>query len=984
MNNQTNLNNTNSPKSNSNSFRNKFYNKNEKKESKNKNNEKRKINKENEKEKIYWHALSSNEVIKKLKSNIKGLTEFESSKRIKEYGKNEIKKIRRLYPLKIMLSQFKSFFVLLLILAAFVSALVSHFVDTYAILAIIVLNAGIGFFQDYKAEKTIQALKKMLVTRAKVMRSNTLKEINASEVVPGDILVLQEGDKVVADARIIEVRDLQTNEAVLTGESMPIDKTSKMLKPSTEVYERVNMLYKGTTVVRGSGKAIVIATGMNTEFGEVARMVQKTKSERTPLLKKIDSFAKKLGLIIIAISLIVLFAAIASGINKIQALLTSISLAVAAVPEGLPAVITICLALTVQRMYKMKSLIRKLPAAETLGRVTVICTDKTGTITGEEMTVTNLYYDNKVINTDNLIQIDNEKENASKVSEENIEGRLSNKLNNKLEGEPLGLLFKINCLCNDAYIEELGSQELKKQEEREKGKGEIGKREGEVKVTKLKIIGDPTEAALIKIAYRFGFDKKELTEKEPLVKEFPFSSTRKMMSIIRKRSRSSNSYSLTSYVKGAPDIILGKCTRELINNSVVKLTATRRQELIKIYEELATQGLRVLGFAYKSLFLQPQEKKIENIKFTEKDSEQDLIFVGFQGMLDPPRKEVKPAIEACKKAGIAVKMVTGDALLTAKAIASQIGLHGPSIEGYNLDKMSDAELSEQIRNTVIFARTTPKHKLRIVNLLKKQQEIVAVTGDGVNDAPALKRADIGIAMGIKGCDVARESSKMVLLDDNFASIVKAVKEGRRSYSNIKKFIKFLLATNFGEIEIILFSLFLGFPLPLLPLHILWINLITDSTPALALGVEPTEKGIMKQRPEPKENIIHGMLIFITIASILAFASALTAFLIFMPDLNKARTAALTTVVLFEIFFVFTCRTNKPIQKIGFFSNKFLIFAVISSIILQMIALYSPLNMVLHLNPLGIKEWPIILGLSFSGLILFEIVKNIKYKIKNKK
>ncbi len=869
---------------------------------------------------IYWHTLSSTEAVKRLKSDVNGLDDEQVFERLKKYGKNEIKRIRRLEPLKILFEQFKSFFVILLIIAAIISGLVSHWIDMYIILIIVIMNAGIGFFQNYKAERSILALRKMLVTKTKVIRSGILKEINTKEVVPGDILIIDEGDKVVADCRIIQTNDLQTNEAVLTGESVPVNKNSSILNRGIEIYGRANMLYKGTSVVRGSARALVVATGMNSEFGKIAGLVQKTRTEKTPLQVKLDSFARNLSFVVIGIAVLIIILGLSFGMDKLQIFLTSISLAVAAVPEGLPAVITICLAFAVQRMYKSNSLIRTLPSAETLGRVTVICTDKTGTITEEKMKVTDLYFDNKVIKTKNLIK-----------------GKIKNKA--------LRLLFKINCLCNNARIEKINEKE--------------------------NIIGDPTEEAILKISSDFGFDKKTLTEQNQRIEEFAFTSTRKMMSIIRDSGGSGNS-NFISYVKGAPDVVLGKCTREFIGNSDLRLINSRRKELISVYEEMASQGLRVLAFAYKKL----DKKK----SYIQKDAESDLIFVGFQGMLDAPRKEVKGAIGQAKKAGIKIKMITGDSILTAKAVASQIDINGRAITGSQLDNMGDDELKKQIKDIVVFARTTPEQKLRIINILKEQGEIVAVTGDGINDAPALKRADIGIAMGIRGDDVARETSNIILLDDNFASIIKAVREGRRAYSNIKKFVKFLLATNLGEIAVILFSIIVTMPLPLLPLHILWINLITDSTPALALSNESAEKEIMEQKPKSKEGILHGIWFFILVAGLLAFIATIMTFLIFMPQLDKARTAALTTLVIFEIFFVFTCRSDKPIQKIGFFTNKFLIIAVLGSIALHLIAMYTPINKFLYMIPLGLFDWVKIFGLSISGLVFFEIAKNIRYKI----
>jgi len=867
-----------------------------------------------EKKEIFWHAISSDKAIEKLKSKSNGLSDEEAAERIKIYGKNEIRKIRRLEPLRILFEQFKSFFVILLIIAAVISGFVAHWVDMYVILGIVVLNAGIGFFQNYKAEKTILALKGMLVTKTKIIRSGILKEIPASEIVPGDILMLQEGDRIVADSRIIETHDLQTNEAVLTGESMPINKTVMKIELEVPIHERTNMLYKGTSIVRGSCKALVVATGMNTEFGKIATMVQKARAEKTPLQVKIDNFALKLGLIIIGLALVITILGLAFGLDKLQVFLTSVSLAVSAVPEGLPAVLTIALALAVQRMYKQKSLIRTLPSAETLGRVTVICTDKTGTLTEEKMSVTDLYFDNKIVKTSNI-------------------SKKNNGTNKALE-----LLFKINCLCNNARIEKIDEKEI--------------------------IIGDPTEAALLYLASKFDFDKKTLTEKEPRIKEFAFTSKRKMMSIVRKYDKS-----FVSYVKGAPDVILEKCTREVIGNSSLRLTSKRRKELFKVYKEMAAQGLRVLGFAYK-----PSEK------ITQKDAESELIFVGFQGMLDPPRKEVKGAIKACQEAGIKVKMITGDSALTAKAIASQIGLAGKSIEGKEIEKMSDSELIKIIKETTIFARTTPEQKLRIVNLLKKEKEIVAVTGDGVNDAPALKRADIGIAMGIRGTDVARETSNIILLDDNFASIVKAVEEGRIVYDNTKKFTKFLLGVNFSEMILILYSILLRLPLPLLPLHILWMNLITDSIPALALSAEKGED-VMKRKPQKEESILQGIILFIITAGFLAFIIYLAIFYFGLShfDIDKTRTMVLTTSILFQMFFVFVCRSKKPIQKIGILSNRWLILAVSASIILHLIFMYTSLGSLIYIVPLNLKDWFIVLSLAISGLLIFEIGKNIKYR-----
>ncbi|UZE94133.1 MAG: HAD-IC family P-type ATPase [Candidatus Pacearchaeota archaeon] len=876
------------------------------------------------KESIYWHTLSSDKAIEKLKSKFTGLNDKEATKRLEEYGKNEIRKIRRFEPLRILFEQFKSFFVILLILAAIVSAFVAHWIDMYVILGIVILNAGIGFFQNYKAEKSIQALRGMLVTKAKVLRSGILKEIPASEIVPGDILILQEGDKVVADSRIIETSDLQTNEAVLTGESTPVDKETKILDVETEIYNRSNMLYKGTSVVRGSCKALVVATAMQTEFGKIASMVQKTRAERTPLQIRLDSFAKKIGVIVIILVAVIAGLGIYFGLDKVQMFFTAISLAVAAVPEGLPAVITIGLAIAVRRMYRVKSLIRKLPAAETLGRVTVICTDKTGTITEEKMTVTNLYYDNKIIKAENIGE-------------------------GKVKDKALRLLLKINCLCNNARLEKIDDEE--------------------------EIIGDPTEAALIRIASNLGFDKKILTEKEPRVKEFAFTSKRKMMSIVRKTD-----FQNISYVKGSPEVILEKCSKELVGNTALRLVARRRKELLIVYEEMASQGLRVLGFAYKPV----------NKKFTQTDAESELIFVGFQGMLDPPRPEVKEAIKATKEAGIAVKMITGDAKLTAIAVAKQIGLVGEAVVGREIEKMSDEELKSKIKETVIFARTTPEQKLRIINILKEQKEIVAVTGDGVNDAPALKRADIGVAMGIRGTDVTRDVSDMILTDDNFASIAKAVKEGRRVFDNIKKFSYYLLSSNLAEIFIIVFALLfasqLGWPtmLALLPIQILWINLVSDGIIALTLSLEHPEADVMKRKPTEAKLFTSGIVvIWFLLAILITLGILLSINMISALDAIKLQTVAFTGLVFFEGFNAINFRSfRQSLYKLK--ANWLLFGAIIISFILQILIVQTPfLQTLFGTSSLTLKEFSGIFLISLSILVVGELFKYLKPKIFNR-
>jgi Ca2+-transporting ATPase len=874
------------------------------------------------------HALDAREVLKKLGSSESGLSEEEAKKRLKTYGRNEIKEVHKVSALAIFISQFNSFFVYLLFAAALISLLFSHWLDFYAILAIIILNASLGFVQNYKAEKAIYALKKSLIRKAKVIRENKIHEIDAEEVVPGDILLLEEGDKIVADARLLEVNELQCNEAALTGESLPVTKTTKALAANTALAERKNMVYCGTEVVGGKGKAVVVATAMQTEFGKIARAVQEVKKEKTPLQKKLDSFAKKFGIGIIALAFVIALVGIFLGIDKINMLLTSISLAVAAVPEGLPAVITITLAIAVKRMYKVNSLIRKLPAAESLGRVTVIATDKTGTITKEEMEAVRFFADDKIKGLEEM---------------------------KRARSESDTMLLKIGVLCNNARMEI-------KEEDKGKSKGK----------EKILFFGDPTEQALLRSAFELGIDKKALEEKEVKIKEFPFSSARKMMSVIRK-----DKSGLISYVKGAPEVIISKSSYELRNKRLYRLNELRKRQLLAVYEQLAEDGLRVLAFAYK---------RINEI--SQREAEHNLVFVGFQGLLDPPRPEVKDAIKSCKEAGIEVKMITGDSAITARAIAREIGLAGNLLTGEEIDKLNDDELKEKLKDTTIFARVTPEHKLRIVSLLK-QSHVVAVTGDGVNDAPALKKADIGIAMGQRGTDVARDVSDVVLVDDNFASIVNGVKEGRRVFDNIKKFSYYLISSNLAEIFIVTFALLfgakLGIPmLILLPIQLLWINLVTDGIIAIALSFEGYESNVMKRKPESGE-LFNARIIAIWLL-LAGFITAFTLLLLNLAngDAIKMSTIAFTALVFFEGFNALNFRSfREPIYKLK--ANWWLVGAIVLAFCLQLLILSLPfLHKFFGVTALNARE----LGLTFFASILVlvggEIFKFALRKIESKK
>lgn len=849
-----------------------------------------------------YHAKSAKEVISELGSNVEGLSQEEVKKRISEYGLNKLKRTRQFNALKVLLSQFKSFLIIVLIFAAVLAFFMHSVIDSIVILVIVVLNAGIGFTQEYRAEKAIESLKKIMVPEAKVLRNGRVVRINSEEIVPGDILILSEGDKIMADARILKSDGLKINEASLTGESVAVEKRFVKLSDSVPLPERVNMVYQGTQVVFGSGRAIVINTGMKTQIGKISKLVQEVKAEKNPFKEKLDIFAKKLGIFILILSGAVIGLMLLQGAEPFQSFLVGVSLAVSAIPEGLPAVIALGLAFATRRMLKKNVLVRKLSASETLGRTTVICVDKTGTLTEEKMEVSDVY----------------------------VNGKMNSK-------EGIDLLLKIGILCNKARLE----------------KDENGKEY---------LIGDPTEKALVISAKDNSLDKKEFTEKEPKVREFAFSSERKMMSVVRK-----NEKKIISYVKGAPEAIIEHSNYELVNDRKIRLSDSRKTELVSVYEEMAKKGLRVLGFAYKEV-----DKNV-----SQKDAETGLVFVGFQGMIDPARPEVKDSIRRANQAGIKVIMITGDSKLTADAVAKDIGLSGKSISSKQLNEMSDMELFKQIKGVSVFSRISPEDKLRIVNALKKRNEIVAMTGDGVNDALALKRADIGIAMGIRGTDVARDSSDIVLRDDNFSSIIEGVKEGRRVYDNVKKFVKFLLSANFSEVILILLVMLIWRNpelLPLLPLQILWINLVTDSFPALALSLEPMESDVMKRNPS-SQGILKDIKLFILIASLIPLFIYLLFFYRYMADMILVRTMIVTTSVMFQMLLVFSCRSNKSVFDSGM--NKWLIYAVLFSIGLHLVALYTPVANLFGFVALGMIEWFWILGLVLIGFFLVEMYKWIR-------
>lgn len=873
------------------------------------------------------HSKPLKEIFSELQTSEKGLTQEEAKQRLEKYGENKIKRTHKLRPLKILILQFHSFLIFILMVAAGISFFINHIIDGIAISAIILLNAGIGFTQQYRAEKSIASLRKLIISKSKVIRENRLIEILSTEIVPGDILILNAGDKINADCRIIEAEDIQTNEAILTGESTPVNKKEKKLPENTILAERENMLFTGTQLVRGNTKALVISTGMNTEFGKIAENLQEIETQKTPMQKRLDKFSKQIGIITLLFVASIALLGFLKQFELVEMFLTAVALAVSAIPEGLPAVLTISFAISAMLMSKNNVITRRLPAVESLGSVTIICSDKTGTITKEKMNIQKIFANNNFYTKKN----------------ENI--FLKNKKIDIKKNKELYGLVKTSVLCNNARYEIIDNE--------------------------YNIIGDPTEEALLRTAIDLGIDKKLMIEKEPSVKKFEFSSQRKIMSIVRNNGRNNIMYS-----KGAIETILDNSKFELINGNIKNLTLKRKQELINYSKKMEKDALRVLAFAYK------------NFNKNEKPEEKGLIFLGLSGMIDPPRKEVKEAVKQCFDAGIKIKIITGDSEVTAVAIAKQIGIEGQTITGAELEKMSDEELAKHINNITIFARTDPSQKLRITKILQEQNEVVAITGDGINDALALKAADVGIAMGKRGTDVARDVSDIILIDDNFASIVEGVKQGRKTYDNIKKYTKYFLAVNFSEIFLILTALILGVTygtdkwfLPLLPLQILWLNLITDSLPALSLAAEK-EENVMQTQPRKETSILDGIWKFVIVAGIITFlAEIITYFIGIYNNLppEELRTIILTTAVLFELFFVYTCRSKKFLGK-NIFSNKWLNYSIIFSIVLHLILLYTPLATAFKVIPLGIMDWLIILPFAISGLIIFEGMKLVRERI----
>ena len=885
-------------------------------------------------EKKAWYAEEIDIVLESLGSTRKGISESEAQERYDRFGPNELREEKKVTALDLFIGQFKSVLVVILVLSAAVSTFISWrkgepFTDTYVIMFIVVMNAIMGFVQEYRAEQAVEALKKMVSPHVLVLRDGREQSIDSKLLVPGDIILLEAGSRVPADSRLLEAANLQLDEAALTGESTPVTKQLRVLNPDTNIGDRKNMVFTGTVVTGGRATAVVTETGMNTEFGKIAGMVQSIVVEEPPLKQKIEKMGRQLGAISVILCIwVFLIGVFVHKFDLETIFMTSVSLAVSAIPEGLPAVLTITLSLGVSRIARQKAIVRKLASVETLGSTTVICSDKTGTLTRNEMTVKSITVG------DTMIHVTGTGYNPSGeflMGDETIYPKRD-------DDDDLDHLIRIGYLNNDSHLQENDGNWV--------------------------IFGDPTEGALSVLGVKAGLNE-EVKDKYPRIWEFPFDSTRKMFSTIHSTPEGGK----IAYVKGAPEVILSRSINILENGTTRPLNDAGRKQALVMMQYMATDALRVLAMSYKTVPAEQDEFEMEEI-------ESGLTFVGLVGMIDPAREEVPSAIQVCKQAGIRTVMVTGDHRLTAVAIAREIGIldeETPTsvMTGGQLEDIDDEGLDRVIEDVRVFARVSPEHKMRIAQSLKRNGHIVAMTGDGVNDAPALKAADIGVAMGIKGTDVTKEASDMVLEDDNFATIVKAVQGGRQIYDNVTKYLRLMMASNFDEfIEITVVTL-LGLPLPFLPIHILWINLVTDGLPAVALSIDPADPDIMKYPPrDPNEGVLNRFYRFIIFAALVDFISDFVPFMYTYATTGsaiQARSVAFTCIVFFEFFLAYQSRSETHhVFSQGLKSwteNKMLFISVTVSILLQMIILYTPaLNTIFKVVPLT----PFQLAMCFVG------------------
>ena len=880
-----------------------------------------------------WHACSQGEIERELAVDpAAGLSGEEAARRLSAHGRNELPEAPPLSPWHILAAQFTSLIVWVLIGAALVSGLLEEWIDAGAILAIVVLNGLLGFLQEYRAEQSLAALRTLAVTYARVLRGGTRLNLSSTELVPGDIIDVEAGDHVPADARLLQAVSFHTQEAALTGESTPVEKLNTAL-PDHDLppADQRNMLFMGTTVTGGKGRAVVVATGSATELGRIATLMTAVPVEPTPLQRRLEQFGHVLLALSLGIVLVVFGLGVWRGEPLFDMFLTAVSLAVAAIPEGLPAIVTTTLALGVMRMVNRHALIRRLPAVETLGAATVICTDKTGTLTKNEMTVTHLAIEDLVVE---------------------VTGEGYAPVGTIVGGEPregaLRDLLWTALLCNGASLKQSDD--------------------------KWTVVGDPTEGALLVAGRKGGWVQEELERAQPLLGELPFDSDRKMMTMVRRSEERA-----VAYVKGAPDVLLGCCEEYVTKTGERRpLTESVRHSMLSVNQQFAQQALRVVALAYRVLDPEPASFEPELV-------ERRLSFLGLAAMKDPLRPEAKAAVDLCRSAGIATVMITGDHKETALAIAREAGFaSGPTqaLSGLELNRLSDADLASRVRDVSVYARVSAEHKLRIVKAWRAQGAVVAMTGDGVNDAPAVREADIGIAMGVTGTDVTKDASDMVVTDDNFASIAAAVEEGRSIYANIRKSVHYLLSCNLSEVLVMLGSTVLGWPLPLLPIHILWINLVTDGFPALALAVDPKDPDVMKRPPrDPQAPLLdRGRFLTVCVQGLVMAAATLAVFGIALSivkdEVPFARTMTFTTLVLVQFLHAFTCRHDRySLFQVGVASNRMLVGAVLVSALLQGAILLSSWGQeIFKVVPLRADEWAVIVGFGLLPFLVMELWK----------
>ncbi len=881
---------------------------------------------------LAWHVLAPEALGRELGVDPgKGLTEDEAKRRLAAVGPNELPEAPPPSLVRLFFSQFSSVIIWVLVGAAVVSGLLREWVDAAAILAIVLLNALLGFLQEYKAERSLAALKTLSVPSTRVVRDGMVQTIPARELVSGDVIQIEAGDRVPADARIMQAVALRTQEAALTGESVPVPKSSAALEAEeTALGDRRNMLFLGTHVAAGKGRAVVVATGRNTELGRIAELIREAKRETTPLQRRLERFGYLLLYLALGIVVLVFLLGLLRGEPLLEMFLTAVSLAVAAIPEGLPAIVTLTLALGVTKMVKRHALVRRLPAVETLGSTTVICTDKTGTLTKNEMTVTRLYVPGRTyeVTGEGYVPVGEIRE-ASGV---------------KGEGPVLREFLTALVLCNGAALTE---------------------KDGVVT-----LVGDPTEGALLVVAAKYGLRKDVLEREHRLLAEIPFDADRKLMTMVRRTGDRA-----VACVKGAPDVLLSRCTHWLTpDGAVVPVDDRLRREIMAANDAFAREALRVLGAASRVL-REDDAQQSQNI-------ENDLVFLGLAAMKDPLRPEAVAAVKACREAGIRVVMITGDHKETALAIAREAGIldeQAQALSGVELDQQSDRDLAERVGDIAVYARVSAEHKMRIVKAWKARGAVVAMTGDGVNDAPAIKEADIGVAMGLTGTDVTKEAADMVVTDDNFASIAAAVEEGRVIFGNIRKSIHYLLSCNLSEVLVMLFAAVGGLPLPLLPVQILWINLVTDGLPALALATDPAPPDVMRRAPRSPQapvlefdrlRLLAGEGLFMALLTMGVFAYCLYGM---DQNLERARSLTFTVLVFAQLFHAFNCRSSREsIFRLGFHTNPYLLWAVVGSAVLQAVIIGTAWTRDLFkIAPFDAAHWLLAFGLGLTTLVAME-------------